>query len=50
MPETNVELTTKKQDYEKPVIKKIGSVSELTMAVTNNVAHNFDSGNDPFYS
>jgi|GEM_PF-3204255 len=36
--------TAERLEYEKPVIKTIGSASELTMASSTNMAHNGDSG------
>jgi hypothetical protein len=42
MSENDVVLGSKKQDYEKPAIKKMGTVSELTMATLDGV--NGDSG------
>ncbi len=51
MPENNVALNTEKQDYEKPVIKKMGTASELTMTSTTNSLDAFDGGGGPdFYS
>ncbi len=37
--------------YEKPFIRAMGTVSELTMATSTNNINNFDSGSNPdFYS
>jgi len=52
MSENNVELNIEKHDYEKPVIKKMGTASELTMSSTSNTLDSFDNGgvNPDFYS
>jgi hypothetical protein len=44
MSENNVALSTEKQDYQKPVVKKMGTASELTMASPGTLPESFDSG------
>jgi hypothetical protein len=47
MSENNVALSTEKQDYQKPVVKKMGTASELTMTNEYTGPLSTDNGSFP---